>query len=158
MPDRTQKQKGADMFDRLFEGFRKASESTLQMQQDLFKSWTQQWLSTQPDTTGASEWGRAFQKRWFELALETLKRHRDSLDAIYKAGIQTIEQTSRTPGIKTPEDYRLMVEELWHKLFQAFKAQSESQFRDFQSWTEKSFETARKSTEKSFETARKSNG
>ena len=146
MPVRTRKEKGADMFDRMLEGFRKASESTLQMQQDLFKSWTQQWLSAQPDTTGVSaEWGRAFQKRWFELALETLKRHRDSLDAMYKAGIQTVEETSRSSGIKSPEDYRRMVEELWHKLYQAFKAQSESQFRDFQSWAEKSFESARKS-------------
>jgi hypothetical protein len=146
MPVRTQKQKGAAMFDRLFEGFRKASESTLQMQQDLFKSWTQQWLSLQPETSGMSaEWGRAFQKRWFEMALDTLKRHRESLDAMYKAGIQTIEQTSKSSGIQSPEDYRRMVEELWHKLFQAFKAQSESQFRDFQSWAEKSFEPVQKS-------------
>ena len=48
MPVRTRKQKGDGMFDRVLEGFRKASESTLQMQQDLFKSWTQQWLSAQP--------------------------------------------------------------------------------------------------------------
>lgn len=132
------------MYDRLFEGFRKASESTLQMQQDLFKSWTQHWLSAQPDTLGVSaEWGRALQKRWIEMALETLKRHRESLDGMYKAGIETIEQASRSSGIKTPEDYRRMVEDLWHKLFEAFKSQSESQFRDFQSWAEKSFETAR---------------
>jgi hypothetical protein len=129
------------MVDMLFENFRKASESSLEMQQELFKQWTQQWLAMPANATGTSnDWGRTVQKRWAEIALEALHRHREALDSTYKAGIQVVEETFRASDAKSPEDYKRMVEELWRKLFELFKTQSESQFRDFQSWAEKSID------------------
>jgi len=127
------------MFDQLFEGFRKASESSLQMQQELFRHWTQQWMSTPTNAPGMSaDWGRNLQKRWLELATEILHRHRESIDTMYKSGIQMIEQTFRISEIKSSDDYRRLVEDLWRKLFDTLKDQSESQFRDFQKWSERS--------------------
>ena len=41
------------MLNQLFEDFSKASESSLQMQQEMLKVWTQQWLSSS-HTTGIS--------------------------------------------------------------------------------------------------------
>jgi hypothetical protein len=131
------------MIDQLFENVRKATESSLQLQQDMLRQFTQQWLYAQPAATGAStDWGRAFQKRWFELALETLNRHRESVDAAYKAGIQVIEQIFHTSEAQSPEEQRRMTEDLWRKLFDSFKAQQDTQFQEFQKWTEKSFEFA----------------
>lgn len=132
------------MFDQLFESFRRASESSLQMQQDLFRSWTQQWLAAPPNAAGLSaEWGRTFQRRWLELAIEILNKHRESVDSVYKSGIGVIEQTFRVSEARSSEDYRRMVEDLWRKLFETFKDQSESQFREFQTFAEKSFEIVR---------------
>jgi hypothetical protein len=129
------------MFDLLYETFRKASESSLQMPQDMFKHWTQQWLSAPPNAAGASaEWARTFQKRWTEMAIETLNKHRESLDSTYRAGIQLIEQTFRFSDAKSSEDYRRIVDELWHRLLEMAKEQSEAQFRDFQTWAAKSIE------------------
>ena len=79
------------MFDQIFEGVRKASESSLQMQQELFKYWTQQW-SQAPVPGGvvpsgvvpggiSPEWGRNVQKRWLDLVVEVLNRHRESIDS-----------------------------------------------------------------------------
>jgi len=127
------------MFDQVFEGFRKASESSLQMQQELFRHFTQQFLSTQPNAAGMSaDWSRNMQKRCLELGMEMLNRHRESIDGMYKSGIQMIEQTFRLSEIKSPDDYRRLVEDLWRKLFDTLKDQSESQFRDFQKWSERS--------------------
>ena len=127
------------MFEQLFDGFRKASESSLQMQQELFRHWTQQWMSTPPNAAGMSaEWGRTFQKRWVDLAVDMLNSHRESIDSTYKSTIQLIEQTFRVSEAKTSDDYRRMIEEVWRKLFETMKDQSESQFRDFQRWSEKS--------------------
>ena len=55
---------------RLFETYRKSSESWLQMQQDMFRNVAQQWMATPPSTAGmATRLGTAtFQKRWLELA------------------------------------------------------------------------------------------
>jgi hypothetical protein len=128
------------MFDQLIDGVRKASESSLQMQQEMFKHWTR--LFSGPGGADAGvrgvDWGRGSQKRWLELGVEMLNRHREAVDAIYKSGIQIIEQTFQVSEAKSAEEYRRMVEDLWRKLFDLQKEQSESQFRDFQTFYEKS--------------------
>ena len=126
------------MFDQLIDGVRKASESSLQMQQEMFKQWTRLFAGTPVDAGAQGEWGRVPQKRWVDLAVEILNRHRETLDATYKSGIQIIEQTFQVAEAKTADDYRRMVEEIWRKLFDLQKSQSESQFRDFQTFYEKS--------------------
>ena len=128
------------MFDQLIDGVRKASESSLQMQQEMFKHWTRLFSGPMHEAAqGAqADWGRGSQKRWMELGVEMLNRHREAIDAIYKSGIQIIEQTFHVAEAKSADDYRRMVEDLWRKLFELQKEQSESQFRDFQSFYEKS--------------------
>ena len=135
------------MFDQMMDGFRKATESSLQIQQEIFKQWTQQWMSAQPSLSGASasaEWTRSIQKRWMDLTIEMLNKHRASLDAMYASGIQAIEQSFRIAEAKSSEDYRRIIDELWHRLFDALKGQLENQFRDFQRWSEQSFDIAQK--------------
>ncbi len=129
------------MLDQMFETFRKASESSLQMQQEMYKQWAQQWPTMPLNAAGVSaEWVRTFQKRWIELVTDTLNKNRESLDSMYKTGIQVIEQTCRLSEAKTPDEYRHMVEDLWRKLFTVCKDQSENQLRDFQKGAEKWFE------------------
>jgi hypothetical protein len=133
------------MIDQLLDSYRKASASWLQMQQDAFRQLTQQWLTTpQGPANMSAEWTRNFQKRWLELAIEALNKHRESLDAVYTSGIQIIDQTFRVSDVeaKSTEEYRHLVEDLWRKLFDNFKNQSETQMRDFQSWAEKSISLA----------------
>jgi hypothetical protein len=128
------------MIDQLFEGFRKASESSLQMQRDALKNWTQQWLSGPTNSAAATtEWYRTLQKRWIDLTIELLKRNRDSFDAASQSGIEIIEQMFRAVEAKSADDYRRFTEDLWRKLFDTFKAQAETQFREFQEFSEKSF-------------------
>jgi hypothetical protein len=133
------------MIDQLIDSFRKASESSLQIQQDMFKQWSQQWPTSSPTAPWApADWGNTFQKRSIDLTIESLNRHRESLESTYRSGIGLVEQALRVSEAKSPEDYRRMVEDLWRKLFSTFKEQSEAQFREFQKWAEKLFETAPK--------------
>jgi len=126
------------MFDQLIEGFRKASESSLQMQQEVFKNWTRMFSGPANEATAQADWGRGAQRRWLELGIEMLHRHRETLDATYRSGIQIIEQTFHVAEAKTEDDYRRLVEELWRKLFDLQKEQSQNQIRDFQNFYEKS--------------------
>ena len=129
------------MIDQLFETFRRASESTLQAQQDMFKQWVQHWQAAPFPTAGSPvDWSDA-QKRWLDATKETLTKQRELLESSYTSGIQVIEQAFRLSEAKSPEDYRRLMEDLWRKLSDTFKAQTETQFREVQAasqkWVEK---------------------
>ena len=130
------------MFDLLFESFRKASESSMQVPMDMIKNLTQQ----MPTASGAGmEFSKTFQKRWAELAIESMNKHRESLDSTYRTGIQLMEQALRVSDVKSSAEYQKIVEELWRKLVDVYKEQSEGQVRDLQTWAAKSFEMQRAS-------------
>lgn len=130
------------MLDQILEGFRKASESSLQLQQELWKSWGQQWLSGTMGANPAAEWARIFQKRWLHLTLDVLEKQRQALDSSFKAGMQAIERALRASEAGGAEDYRRLAEELWHKLFQTVRSEYDNQFQDVKRWAETSFQLA----------------
>jgi hypothetical protein len=108
---------------------------------DIYKNWTKQMMAIQPNVSGASmEWTRTAQKRWAELAIESLHKQRESLDTTFRSGIQLIEQAFRLSEAKSSDDYKRVVDELSRKLLDVFKEQSESQVREFQTWAAKSIE------------------
>jgi hypothetical protein len=131
------------MFDQVFDNFRKATESTLQAQQDLFRQWMSHWpmfpiAPTSPSgATGVSEQVRSFQKQWTDSVTALMTRHCEALDAQYRAGIKTIEDALRTTEAKSPEEFRKLTEELWRKSFEVLKQTIENQIRDLQAAVEK---------------------
>jgi hypothetical protein len=136
------------MLDQVMESFRKASESSLQMQQDIFKRWTQQWFSS-PSNGASAEWSGSAQRRSIDLAIEALNKHRESLEASYRSSIQVLEQAFRVTEARSPEDCRRMVEDLWRNVLNTMKEQSENQFREMMRWTEKLFEVTPRPAEQS---------
>ena len=131
------------MFEEVFDNFRKASETTLQAQQDLFRQWMSQWPMfpmgpTTPASEGVvSEQARSFQKQWADIVTALMTKHCEALDAQYRAGIRTIEDALRTTEAKSPEEFRRLTEELWRKSFEVLKQTIENQIRDFQIAVEK---------------------
>jgi hypothetical protein len=126
------------MIDQMFETFRKTSESSLQMQQEMFKQWAQQWPSIPMNAAGVStDWLRTFQKRWIDFSTDSLERNRTALDSMYRSGIQLIEQSLRLSDAKNPENFRRLLEDLWRKMIDVLKEQSEAHLRDFQKGFEK---------------------
>jgi hypothetical protein len=130
------------MLDQVMESFRKASESSLQMQQDIFKRWSQQWFASPTGNGVGGEMGGSLQRRSVDLAIEALNKHRESLEGTYRSSIQVLEQAFRVSEARSPDDARRMVEELWRNVMAIMKEQSESQFREMMRWTEKLFEAA----------------
>ncbi len=124
------------MTEQIFDTYRKASESWMHTQQEMFRNATRGWASPWPDLSGPTE----ARKRWLELTVEILNRHRESVDAFYKSLIQLVEQSSRISEAKSSEEARRATEELWGRWFESFKNQSESRMRDAQTFTEKSLE------------------
>src|SRR5436305_979327 len=123
----------------IIDSFRKVSESSLQMQQEMLKQWTERWAgsASQPQNA-ASEASQNVQKRWLSLGIELLNKHRASLDSTYAAGIQLIEQSFGAAGARSPEEHRRMTEELWRKLFETYRSQAEAQFEALKDWSTRS--------------------
>jgi hypothetical protein len=129
----------------MFDTFRKASESWLKMQQDLFQTATSSSLFGVPQGAGvAPEWARNAQKKYVDLAAEVLERQRESVDALFKSTINLLQQTSQISEAKSSEDYRRATEDLWRSWFESVKSQSEAQFRDAQTLAGKSIEIVQK--------------
>jgi hypothetical protein len=129
------------MLDQMFETFRKTAESSLHMQQEIFRETVQQWPWLPPNANGApDERAGAPTKRWIEFTIDSLNKQRESIDAIYKSGIQVVELALRLSEAKTPEEYRRMVEDFWRKIFEVGKNLSEIHLRDFEKGAEKWFE------------------
>jgi hypothetical protein len=127
--------------DQAFDSFRKASESTVQMQQEMFKQWSRMWPTTPINTAGMSaDWLQSFQKRWVEFVVDSMNRQRESLDSAYKAGVQMVEGTLRLADSKSPDEFRKAAEEQARKNYETFKTLTESQLKDFQAGAEKWFE------------------
>ena len=150
------------MFDMILENYRKATESTLKLQQDMLRNWTMQWPQTfgaqmfgLPTVTGpapssampGSAWLEQMssaQKKWAETVTDMLNKHRESLDAQYKAGIRTIEEAFKVGEARDPQQFRRLTEELWRQSFDCLKTVAESQMRDVQAAMQKWYEVASK--------------
>ncbi|MFO0890584.1 MAG: hypothetical protein U0790_15750 [Isosphaeraceae bacterium] len=149
------------MFDMILENYRKAAESTMKVQQDMLRNWTMQWpqmFGSQsfnfPLPGGASNsampgaaWLEQFseaQRKWGESVTEMLNKHRESLDAQYKAGIRTIEDAFKVTEAKDPQQFRRLTEELWKHSFECLKSVAESQMKDVQAAMQKWYEVASK--------------
>ena len=86
------------MSDQMFDTFRKASESWVKMQQDLFQTGAPSSFFGVPQGAGAApEWARNAQKKCIDLATEILERQRESVDALFKSSINLLQQTSQIP-------------------------------------------------------------
>ena len=148
------------MFDMILDNYRKAAESTMKLQQDMLRNWTTQW----PQMFGAQTFGFPLtggpgsampggawleqlseaQKKWAETVTEMLNKHRESLDAQYRAGIRTIEDAFKVGEAKDPQQFRRLTEELWKHSFECLKTVAESQMRDVQAAMQKWYEAASK--------------
>ena len=119
------------MFDQAFESLQKATESSIALQQEMFRKWMGLWPGVPVSTLPFTELQK-FQKKWVEVVGELVKKRNESLESQFKAGLQHIEEAFRLTEIKDPEVLRAKTVELWQKTFDYLRQTSETQLRDFQ--------------------------
>jgi hypothetical protein len=131
------------MFDQVFENLRKATEASIQVQQDLFKKWVSLWPGV-PGMPAVPAVGTEpfikFQKKWTEFVGDVVKKQRETLETQFSAGLRNIEEAFHLADAKDPEELRAKTVELWQKSFECIRQLSDAQVRDFQAavakWTE----------------------
>ena|SRR5512135_1164182 len=139
------------MFDQVLDNLRKATDSTIHLQQEMFRQWFQQWTQVPgiptPGTllaSGVADQVHTFQRKWSETITDLLNKHREALDSQYRAGIRTIEDAFRVGEAKDPAQFLKLTEELWRNSFDCLKTVMEAQMRDFQAAAEKGIEVMSK--------------
>jgi tRNA nucleotidyltransferase (CCA-adding enzyme) len=131
-------------FDQAQEQFRKATESTLKMQNEFFRQWT----TLSPDfVKGPNGWTdqlQKFYKTWVNTSGDWTKNYQEAWERQYKAGLQSLEEAFHLGQYKDPSEFREKVLELWQKSFEYLKELAESQNKQFQSVIEKWLDLAKK--------------
>ena len=133
------------MFDQILDNYRRAAETTMQFQQTMLRSWFQQQMPPMfgmpgtaspvfnlPNGGAVLEQMHAAQKKWSDTVTGMLTKHRELLDAQYKAGIATIEDAFKVGEARDPEHFRRLTEELWKHSFEALKTVTEDQTKEIQ--------------------------
>lgn len=131
------------MFIPVFESMGKISAATGEMQHEFFKKWFSLWPAFQsgPIVPPASrEQFQTFQKQWAEVSGDLIRRHREVIEAQFKASQQQIESAFRIGEAKTPEELRNKTFEFWNKCIEAVRQNADLQLGEFQQavgkWTD----------------------
>jgi hypothetical protein len=138
------------MFEQVFDSYRKAVEASFKMQQEMFQQWLNGWPGqVQGNAHGRSigsldDQIRSYQKQWSETVRATLDKHRESLNAQYRSGIEAIESAFRTTEAHTPEEYWRLTQEFWRKSIDSFKLAFESQVKYLERVTDMWFQLVAK--------------
>src|SRR5262249_8354232 len=131
---------GPLMFELVFDSLKKATEVSLQTQQEALRKWAGLWPGAPLAPGPFAEQTQKFQKKWAEFYEEVLKKQRGVLAAQFQAGLMYIEEGFRLAETKDPAELRAKTIELWQKVFETLHQTFEAQVRDFQGlagrWTE----------------------
>ncbi len=85
----------------------------------------------------------AAQRKCVEAVADMLKRHQETLDEEYRAGIRAIDDAFRVGEARNPEQFQRLSEELWRRNCEVLKTAVASQMHDVQSVMQKWYEAAR---------------
>ena len=94
------------MFQPVFENLRKATESTIHLQQEMFKQWTSLLPGLPPAPPTGAEQAQKLQKKWAEVAGELYKKQCESLELQFKTGLRNLEDSFRLAKTTNPEELR----------------------------------------------------
>jgi hypothetical protein len=120
------------MFNDVFENFRRASAATLQLQQEMFKTWLSLWPGVPASSPSWGEQLRQFQKKWAEAVSDIVKRQQEMTKTHFKAGLENITKAFGVGEAKSSEDLRAKSVELWQKCFDDLQKVYEAQLRGFE--------------------------
>ncbi len=128
------------MFDQVYENMQKATNTTMQMQQEMFKRWLDMWNGHAPSTVPGMEQFQKFQENWTQTTQNLLKQQQEALEKQFQAGVKNIENAFEAAKDTDLDDLRKKNLDLWKKNFDCLRSTYENQLKDLQNmvskWTE----------------------
>ncbi len=137
----------------IIDSVRKTTESSVALQQDLFRKWVSMWPGVPISVIPFGGLAK-FQKKWVEVLSELIQRENDTLAVQFKMGFGTIEKLFRLAEAKDPEQLRAKTMEFWQKTFDDLRLISETQMHSLQNAVAKLTEVPNKECKPSDQSVR----
>jgi hypothetical protein len=125
------------VFEQVVETFRKTAEATLAAQKELYQQWQSSWSGVVKPQAPWLDQFRQFQRNWSDAVIDLARKHRDTVNRQYQAGIDALEEAFSVSQTEDPEEFRKRAEELCRKNLDCLKEISEAQIDEFQNATKK---------------------
>ncbi len=110
------------MYDVVFENLRKSTESAIQVQQEMFRTWGNFW-------GGRPAQVQSIQKKWADTFGDLLRKQKETLEAQYNGGLKIIEQALTVHTTKELEELRAKLISEWKKNLEVQRQVAEAQMR-----------------------------
>jgi hypothetical protein len=120
------------MFSQVIGNLRKATDATLQVQQEVFNTWTGMCPLVPPLAAG---WGvsiRQAQEGWAEILGDLVQSQHELLQVQFGAGLQSAADVFQLVRAKDPEELHARAIDFWQKTCDRIRQVYEAQVRDFQ--------------------------
>lgn len=121
-----------NLYEEVFQNVRKAAETSLKLQQDIFQHWTKLWPGVDAPKTIWVDKMQEFQKQWTQTIADLARRHRDTFNRQYEAALTSLEEALRVSESSSPEEFRQRTEQLFRKTLDCMRDVSEAQMAEFQ--------------------------
>jgi exonuclease VII large subunit len=121
-----------NVYDDVFQNLRKAAETNLKMQQEVFKQWGAMWPGFPSPQSVWLDKVRDFQHQWATTVSDLARKHRDVLDRQYQAALESLEEALRVTESSNPEEFRARTEQLVRKTLDCVREVSETQMNEIQ--------------------------
>jgi hypothetical protein len=141
----TQTESVTNVFEQTFASLRKAAESNLEMQQELFRQWSADWPGFGQPQNAWLERAQKFQKEWAKTVKDLLGRHREILDEQYRLALDSLDEAFRVAQSTDPQEYAKRCEALCKKSLEIMREAGELQVKETQEALSKWIELAVKS-------------
>ena len=128
----TQTESVSSVFEEAFENLRKTAESSVEMQQELFRQWGAKWPGMPQPQNAWVEQVQKFQKEWSKTVKELLSKHREVLDEKYDLAIESLDEAFRVAESSDPQEYAKRCEALCKKSLEVFREVGEKQIKETQ--------------------------
>lgn len=135
-----------NIFEDVLKNVRKAAESNLKMQQEVFRQWGALWPGLPTPQAAWMDKIRDFQHQWVVTVSDLARKHRDVLDQQYQAALESLEEALRVTESSNPQELRDRTEQLCRKTLDCVREISEVQMKEFQDAVKKWSELATKAT------------
>jgi hypothetical protein len=127
-----------NVYEQVLENMRKATESSLRMQQDALQQWTALWPGL-PGLPGLPSvqavWMDKvleFRRQWSNTVSDLAHKHRNTLDRQYQAALEALDEALRVGETSSPEEYRKRTDQFCRKALECMREVSEAQIKEYQ--------------------------
>jgi len=119
-------------YEEVLGNMRKAAETNLKMQQDLFQQWTKMWPGMPSPQSMWLDKVRDFQRQWSNTVSDLAHKHRDTINRQYQSALESLDEALRLTESSNPEEFRRRSEQLCRKTLECMREASETQMKEFQ--------------------------